>query len=148
MKNTYLSLLLALVLSIWASKAYSYDAQIDGINYNFSGTDAIVTFGGDYSGNISIPEYVTYNGTTYHVTSIDSEAFHAYSSLVSVTLPESITSIGKNAFQFCSNLTTINIPNNLTLIDDEVFSHCKSLTSITIPKSVVSIGEYAFSGCI
>ena len=60
-------------------KACAYDAVIDGIYYNFSGTSATVTYKeydnyhyiSDYSGNITIPESVTWNDNIYSVTSIE-----------------------------------------------------------------------------
>ena len=39
-----------------------------------------------YSGNVVIPESVTYNGATYPVTSISSYAFYGCSGLTSVTI--------------------------------------------------------------
>lgn len=55
--------------------ASAYDAYIDDIYYNFSsGNKATVTYKSlgnkSYSGAVVIPSSVTYNGTTYSVTSI------------------------------------------------------------------------------
>ena len=71
----------------------AYQACIDGIYYNFSGNNAIVTcqkveYGNhrsDYTGIITIPESVTYNGKTYNVTSIASYAFDS-SSITSLSV--------------------------------------------------------------
>ena len=45
----------------------AYDAEIDGVYYNFSGDEAIVTFRvknahDNYSGDVIIPEFVTFEG--------------------------------------------------------------------------------------
>ena len=81
----------------------AYDAEIDGIYYNFSGDEAIVTyqregyvgsnwrFISDYSGAIVIPESVIYSNKTYSVTSIDEFAFENCTELTSVTIPGSVT---------------------------------------------------------
>ena len=101
----------------------------------------------EYSGEVIIPETVTYNGITYSVTSIGDKAFYKCSSLTSVTIPESVKSIGNYAFSNCSALTSITIPNSVTSIGNYAFAYCSGLTSITIPNSVTSIGYSAFSNC-
>ena len=146
--------LLLLLVALLPILANAYDAEIDGIYYNFSGDKAVVTyqkyedysFISDYFGTIVIPESVTYSGKTYSVTSIGEYAFRDCSSLTSITIPNSVTSIGFQAFAYCSSLTSIIIPNSVTSIDPEAFSYCSGLTSVTIPESVTSIGGSAFSG--
>ena len=99
------------------------------------------------SGSVVIPSTVTYNGTTYSVTSIGEWAFSCCSGLTSVTIPNSVTSIGEGAFGGCSGLTSVTIPNSVTSIGEWAFSGCSGLTSITLPNSLTSIGEWAFSCC-
>ena len=86
--------------------ARAHDAEVDGNFYNLD-TDnktATVTFKGDnydsydneYSGNVEIPETVTYNGITYSVTSVGYACFEGCSSLTSITIPNSVTSLGRS----------------------------------------------------
>ena len=96
---------------------------------------------------VIIPETVTYDGTTYSVTSIGWDAFWECSNLTSVTIPNSVTSIGYWAFWNCSSLTSVTIGNSVTSIGDWAFNGCRSLTSVTIPNSVTSIGGGAFADC-
>ena len=81
------------------------------------------------------------------VTSIGSSAFRDCTSLSSITIPDGVTSIGNYAFSGCASLTSITIPDSVTTIGSYAFSDCSSLTSITIPDSVTTIGSYAFSDC-
>ena len=100
------------------------------------------------SGDVVIPSTVTYNGTTYSVTSIGEVAFICCSDLITVSIPNSVTSIRERAFDGCSKLTSVNIPNSVTSIERGVFRGCSDLTSVTIPNSVTSIGEMAFEYCL
>ena len=139
-------LLLAILLP---TLAMAYDFEVDGIFYNINGNEATVTYKGlyDYSGSVTIPATVTYNGTTYPVTSIGKFAFYNCNSLTSVTIPNSVTSIGVSAFDSCSGLMSVSIPNSVTFIGNDAFSYCSGLTSVTISNSVTSIGDEVFSGC-
>ena len=142
-------LLLALLLSATATAA---DFKVDGIYYKINGNEAAVTFRGqyyysydnEYSGSVVIPATVTYNGTTYPVTSIGDGAFNGCSGLTSIDIPNSITEINDYAFAYCSGLTSIVIPKSVTKIGGNAFLSCTELASIDIPKSVTKIGRYAF----
>ena len=136
----------------------AHDFEVDGIYYKYlsqSDKTVAVSFKGynynsysyEYSGNVVIPESVTYSGTTYSVTSIGDYAFYGCTGLISIEIPNSVTSIGNNAFRGCTGLTSINIPNSVTSIGYNAFYGCTGLTSINIPNSVTSIGGSAFSGC-
>ena len=87
----------------------------------------------------------TYNGKP--VTHIGDKAFYNYSSLTSITIPDSVTLIGEGAFRGCGSLISIKIPDSVTSIGNSAFSYCTGLTSIIIPDSVTSIGDSAFKGC-
>ena len=95
--KTFLVVLLAFATQ--RAAAYVYDCEVDGIYYKLNGTSATVTFGKKYSGNIVIPENITYNGNTYSVTTIGEAAFWSCADLTSVTIPNSVTSIDYSAFR-------------------------------------------------
>ena len=126
-----LALLLGLLVPQGA-KAYNFSAVAptgQTLYYNISGSTVVVTYPSSYtnsgsyysgytepSGDLEIPSSVTYNGTTYTVTSIGKYAFRCCRSLTSVTIPNSATSIGLEAFFNCSGLTSVTIPNSVTSI--------------------------------
>ena len=144
------------------TRAIAHDIEVknaDGVTIYYTwannNTELSVSYRGnyasdyynEYSGNVVIPESVTYNGKTYPVTSIGSQAFALCSDLTSVTIGNSVTSIGSQAFEGCSGLTSVTIPNSVTSIGNYAFSGCSGLTSITIPNSVTTIGPSAFYKC-
>ena len=95
-----------------------------------------------YSGAVTIPSCIEYEGNEYSVTSIFNGAFKN-SHITSIYIPEGVTSIGKWAFQNCSSLTDVHIPASLREIGDDAFSSCNFSLYITdlIAWTTVSFGE-------
>jgi hypothetical protein len=137
MKKIFSLLIFTLcALSIWA-----HDFSVGGIYYKIltdKTNEVEVTCRGsyynsydnEYFGSVTIPSSVTYNGTTYSVTSIGSWAFGECSGLTSVTIGNSVTSIREGAFNGCTNLTSVTIPNSVTSIGERAFNGCSKLTSM------------------
>ena len=152
-KNLFILVLMLLPLAASAAAV-----EIRGLYYNLDSTTKTAEVTSNpyssiylyyrYSGDVVIPETVTYMGTEYVVTSISSTAFYGCSDLTSVNIPNSVTFISNNAFESCSGLTSVNIPNSVTSINSYTFFGCSSLTSVTIPDSVTVIGAGAFWNCI
>lgn len=163
------------VLIVTTFSAAAYDFVVDGIYYNKDSNNATVTYKGNsyldgdsYSGDIVIPQNVTYKGVTYSVTKIGEYAFYKCSQLKSISIPQSINYIGVNAFEFCSTsfkgvyITDIaswcNIAFAVTLYMGDIFSNPliyahnlylngELVTNLIIPEGVKSIGSRAFVGC-
>ena len=112
MKKRFTACLTTLILSVFFSiSASARVVEVDGIYYDIYGTTAKVTQGGvKYSGDIVIPESITFENSKYSVTSIGDGTFSGCSSLTSVTIPNSVTSIGDRAFRNCRSLQSIIIP--------------------------------------
>lgn len=81
------------------------------------------------------------------VTSVGAYAFHDYTNITCITIPDSVERIGDKAFSGCLSLTDIVIPSGITSISYGTFANCRGLTSITIPNGATSIGDSAFSDC-
>ena len=138
-----------LLATMCAVCTWAEDFEVDGIYYKIltdKTNEVEVTYGSSkYTGSVTIPSTVTYNGTTYTVTSIGGGAFYGCSSLTSVTSPNSVTSIGNRAFDGCSSLTSITIPNSVTSIGDYAFYSCESLKEvICYAEKVPQMGEEVF----
>ena len=153
---------LMLCLCLFASiGTFAYRACIDGIYYNFSGNEAIVTFQqgyvnyisdtytsytyiSDYSGSVVIPSSVTYMSKTYSVTTIGDHAFDGCTKLTSAIIPNSVTNIGNYAFS-STGLKSVTIPNSVTSIGDGALLGCSDLTSITINSNEIVSKTYTSS---
>ena len=67
-------------------------------------------------------------------------------SITSVQIPSSIRLLN-NTFSGCTSLVTITIPNSVRKIAGRAFNNCTSLNSINIPNSVGAIDSCCFLGC-
>ena len=162
MKQLKHAFLLTLLMSMVGIVASAHDIEVknsDGVTiyyvWNNDQTELAVSYRGsnydsysnEYSGKVVIPQSVTYNSTSYSVTSIGEYAFYNCKNLTSVSIPNSITSIGSHAFSSCICLSSLDIPNSVTSIGENAISDCAGLRSVTIPESVTTIGIAAFRGC-
>ena len=141
-----------------SNTAYSL---VDGILFNKDKTQLIKYPGKKDGTSYSIPDSVTYIGSSAFygcanlenitipesVTYIDEYAFNSCENLTGVTIPSKVTFIGNRAFQDCWSIKEIVIPNGITSIEDCAFEYCESLASVTIPDSVTVICDSAFSCC-
>ena len=122
MKQQRLTFLLTLLMSMMGITASAHDIEAqnaDGVTIYYewinNNTELAVSFRGsdsyayenEYSGNIVIPESVTYDGNTYSVTRIGYDAFSHCTDLTSIEIPNSVTSIGGYAFANCPALTSV-----------------------------------------
>lgn len=110
-------------------------------------TSTIKAANAAYSGDLIIPESVTYQGKKLAVTTIDEYAFYYAVNVTSVAIEAPITAIGKYAFDDCSALTSVTLPATLQTIGQYGFAYCKALPSITLPEGITELGERCFFQC-
>lgn len=103
--------------------------------------------GNESSGDLSIPDSVTYNSANYKVTSIEASGFSLCNGLTSISIPKSVLSIGNRAFEYCTWVTTVTIGDGVTSIGEAAFQGCTKLNTLIIGKNVQSIGQFVFYEC-
>ena len=95
-----------------------------------------------YSGDVVIPDSVTYEGYTFAVTGIESNAYDGCFELTSITIPNSVETIGEQAFQGCTGLTSVTIGSGVTAISAKAFNYCNALETVkclgTVPPVMAS----------
>lgn len=142
----------ALMLSIFIN-IFATDFSSGGIYYTVlseeDGTCAVIKPNGTdpYSGDVTIPEEVSFMGKTFKVISVYDNAFMSSRDVTSVVLPSSIETIGISAFDGCKNMTSITLSENIHTIGTNAFYECSALTSIELPANLTEIGEYAMQCC-
>jgi len=100
-----------------------------------------------YSGDITIPESVTVNGSTYIVTGIGDYAF-ARTEITSLKLAPTIRYISNDAIKQCDYLQNVDLSENLTEIGEYAFTADSLLTEITLPSKLKKLGLAAFGYCL
>ena len=120
---------------------------VDNIRYYIDNGEATIAMQDEaLSGDIIIPESITYEGRSYTVVRATNGAFQN-TDITSISLPNSITSLGNNCFDFCYNLISVKLPDNITSLGDNTFRNCNKLSSIKLPNTLTSLGEYCFESC-
>ena len=122
MKHNYFKHLFAALLLLCSTVATAHDFEVDGFYYNilpggygtvevtYKGT-SFNEYSNEYTGDVVIPNSVTYNGSTYSVNRIGERAFSYCSGITSVVIPKSVASVENYAFSDCSSLTNLHIEN-------------------------------------
>ena len=105
------------------NKGIVYEQQEDG-------TLKLIRFNGTAK-EIIIPN--TYRGNT--VTTIGEKAFYNCSSVISITIPNSVKKIDNWAFDGCEGLITIYIPSSVEKIAGSIFIRCSNLMNISVGKN-------------
>ena len=148
-----------ILLALFTLSVSAEVVEIDGISYNLisKGNIAEVTGNSHRSGDVVIPETVTYNDVTYSVTTIRKNAF-ANCSLNSIEIPSSITKICQEAF-YNGKATSVKIKDlaawcninfesyfktNPLSTASHLFVNDEEIHDLVIPDGVKTITSHAF----
>ncbi len=124
----------------------------------------------ELSGDVVIPEKITYSGTDYVVSGfVSPTSITAWSSstvtceggafqacqISSIEIPSTITVVSAGAFNSCTQLKKVKLPETITMLGTASFAECVNLTEISLPESVKDLGSltgygyksYVFGGC-
>ena len=122
---------------------------VDGLKYQLNGAYASVyqNTEGNTSAKINIPATISYEGLTYIVYAIDSQAFNwpRNRSVKEVILPNTIKTIGSSAFRNGA-ITNVKLSEGVETIGPYAFAS-PSITSIVIPSSVTQMAGDTFWNC-
>ena len=101
------------------------------------------------TGDLIIPESVSYEGHNYTVTIIGESAFLYCFYLTNLSIPNTVTTIEASAFAYCQGFTgDLVIPNSVTTVGYGAFQICPGFDGdLIIGSSVTEIGDYAFNSC-
>lgn len=119
-------------------------------NFTYTADSASIPAGADltaYSGsdaNVAIPSTVVLGGNTYNVTSIASHVFQNDTTLVSVTIPDTVLTLGDYTFEGDTALTSIVVPDSVTTLGNNDFQNDTALVTATVGNSVGGLPNSTF----
>ncbi len=149
--------------------SWAHDFEVDGIYYDVlsEGTStgvvgvthktSTVNDSNSYSGELVIPDNVSYNGKTYSVTQILERAFQGSTDLTKVTLGKNIVKIYQYAFLHTWALNSVAVGSNtnftnlngvLYTADKKALLFCpRNATSLTIAPETEVIDDFSLEQC-
>lgn len=142
--------MLICLMAMVSAKAQTI-VTVDGLKYSLNGAYASL-YGvakGNTSEKITVPATIVYEGLTYTVNVISTDAFNGsngeYKYVNVVILPNTIKTIGGRAFNN-SGITSVKLEEGVESIGGYAFYN-SSITSIVIPSSVINMNYGIFDNC-
>lgn len=128
-KTLTLSLTCAAIIS---GQALADPVSYGGLNYDLDETLKTATVvSGEYTGDITIPESITVEGTDYAVKAIGEKAF-MQKAITSVVIPNSVDSIMTQAFMSCRSLTAVTMGNGVKYCGNGAFGASTKIATLNI----------------
>jgi hypothetical protein len=109
----------------------------DNVVFNKNKDQLIIYAAGKTESDYSIPDCVS---------SITDYAFDSAIHLLNVHIPDNVDYYGDGAFNY-SSITSVSFPESVTYIISNIFDYCPNLETVNIPKTVTSIYLDAFTLC-
>lgn len=131
-------ILTIIAISVAALSAVAIDFNQDNYHYvMIDGTNDVVCSAEKdrkgvvvgLSGDIEIPDNVTYNGVDYTVVALDYNGFKG-AKITSVVIPNTVKSVKGSCFKDCTKLKSVTFGENVYDIGTNVFGGCFSLELI------------------
>lgn len=152
------TLVLSILMCVFAISAFAANITVDHINYTTSGTKAYFNADIPTDGEITelvIPEKITYDGVEYTVVGTTRADGNwptddaVINSVISVTFPATVTSIDSHTFRQYKGIKYVEFKGEITTFNNAEFYECSALEEIKFayPDSVVNLHQYNFYGC-
>lgn len=135
MRNKFLLLVVISMMIAFSGKAA--DLSVDGYNYTLLSAETCALAPGEYSGDIVIPDEITFKGRTLQVVDIEESVIRG-NAITSVSIGKNVTHIGKYNFSLTPNLKSLTIPGNVMQIESLCFYEC-GIELLIIEKSTSSL---------
>lgn len=145
---TISKLLIAFLLMLCCGTAVASDfVTVDGFKFLVdSDKDEATLLANGYSGEVVVPEKVTWEGVDYPVVAFSDQCFYN-SSVSTVKIPNTVVILGEACFK-SSGIQSIEIPSSVTMLGKDCFSQCEYLYNVILPNSITKIPYGCFNGCI
>ena len=147
--------------------------RIGGVRYVLNKDNASATVARqnkDLSGDIVVPDKVTYDNVEYTVNAMVAPTFVMAAAdgdyrttdgafqdcqISSVSLPATLTTIAEGAFNNCQQLKQVTLADGIQQLSAACFANCTSLEEIYLPETITDLGSetefgywsYVFGGC-
>jgi len=130
------------------------DALLEEYRANFSVNEQTAIIGVSEMYTINDGVLTSYNGPTNYVvvphgvTTIGENVFENYSTMVGLTLSNTVEVVDNYAFKGCVSLERLNLGRNLVYLGDEAFANCYNLKDVRVDQvAPIALGKNVFKNC-
>ena len=139
----------------------NHTIEVNGDDYPTVAIGWVLNDSNTIPSNLTVPETVSYNDTTYYVAAVAKAGFR-YCTFQTISLPDTIEEMKEEAFAYCDKMTSFTIPHQVSEIAPSTFLDCRAMTSVSYKeddgagnislslgnKVITRIGDHAFDSCV